>query len=208
MKHVLGTPFYTLRIPIAQVADVYFLGDRVQEYRRILASPNAKAAAIAPVFIHPHHPNLFIPGEGISLAGRKALLALDAEERRVDSFFFQYSDFNPGSPRIKLLFVRKGADLFADTTTAAFLMINIDFGSALARYHFRTSSLDLLCGNIADLSQNGVLSIHLLSIPSVLFFSSNTTRATYPPKYALFTRSSFTSSSRLAPSTILPVSIT
>jgi hypothetical protein len=105
MKHILRTPFHTLRIPIAQVTDVYFFGDWVQEYCRFLASGNAKATAIAPVFVHPHHPYRLIPGEGIPLAGRKALLALDAEKRCVDSFFLPYQDFNSGPPRIKLLFM-------------------------------------------------------------------------------------------------------
>ena len=105
MKHVLCTPFYALRIPITQITDVYFFGDWIQEYSRLLTSANAKAAAIAPVFVHSHHPNLLIPGKGIPLAGRKALLALDAEERRIDSFFFSYQDFNSGSPWIELLFM-------------------------------------------------------------------------------------------------------
>jgi hypothetical protein len=105
MKHVLCTPFYALRIPIAQITDVYFFGDWVQEDCRFLASGNAKAAAIAPVFVHPHHPNLLVPGEGIPIASRKALLALDAEERCVDSFFFPYQDFDSGPPRIELLFM-------------------------------------------------------------------------------------------------------
>jgi hypothetical protein len=104
---------------------------------------NAKTAAIAPVLVHSHRSNLLVPGEGIPIAGRKALLALDAEERRIDSFFFPDQNPNPGSFRIELLLMRKGANLLADTTTAAFLMIDIDLGSALARYHFRTSSLDL-----------------------------------------------------------------
>jgi hypothetical protein len=105
MKHVLRTPFHTLRIPITQITDVHFLGDGVQEYCGILASGNAKAAAIAPVFVHPHHPNLLIPGEGIPFAGRKALLALDAEERCVDSFFFPYQNLDSGPPRIELVLV-------------------------------------------------------------------------------------------------------
>ena len=105
MKHVLGTPFYTLRISIAQVTDVHFLGDRVQEDGRVLASSNAKAAAITPVFVHPHDSNLLVPGEGIPLASGKALLALNAEERSVDSFFFPYQDFDSGSPWIELLFM-------------------------------------------------------------------------------------------------------
>jgi len=146
VKHILGTPFYTLRIPIAQVADVYFFGDRVQEDCRFIARGDAKTAAIAHVLIHPYRSNRLVPREGIPIASRKALLALDAEERRVDSFFFPNQDFNPGSSRIELLFMRKGAYLFADATTAAFLVIDIDFGSALAGYHCRTSILDLLCG--------------------------------------------------------------
>jgi hypothetical protein len=105
MKHILCTPFHALRISIAQITDVYFLGDRVQEDGCILAGSNAKAAAIALVFVHPHHPNLLVPGEGFPFAGRKALLALDAEKGCVDSFFFPYQDFDSGSPRIELLFV-------------------------------------------------------------------------------------------------------
>ena len=147
MKHVLRTPFYALRIPVAQVTDVYSFGDRIQEDCRLLTGGNAKPAAIAPVFVHPHRSNLFVPGEGIPIASRKAVLALDAEERCVDSFFFPYQDFNSGSPRIELLLMRKGADLFADTATAAFLMIHIDFWSGLAGYHFKTSILDLLFGS-------------------------------------------------------------
>jgi hypothetical protein len=143
MKHVLCTPFYALRISVAQVTDVYFFGDWVQEYCRLLTDGNAKTAAIAPVFVHPHRSNLLIPGEGIPIASRKAVLTLDAEERCVDSFFFPYQDFDSGPPRIELLFMRKGADLFAHTATAAFLMIHIDFGSGLAGYHFKTSILDL-----------------------------------------------------------------
>jgi hypothetical protein len=135
MKHVLSTPFYTLRIPVAQVADVHFLGDRVQEYCRVLASPNAKAAAITPFFVHPHHSNLLIPGEGIPLASRKALLALDAEKRSVDSLLFPYQDFDSSPPRIELLFMRKGANLFADTAAAAFLVIHVDFWTGFAGYH-------------------------------------------------------------------------
>jgi len=94
-----------LRISIAQVTDVYFLGDWVQEYCRFVACCNAKAAAIAPVFVHPDHSNLLVPGEGIPFASRKALLALDAKERRIDSFFFSYQDFDSGSPWIELLFM-------------------------------------------------------------------------------------------------------
>jgi len=144
-----------LRISVAQVADVYFLGNRVQEYCRFFASGNAKTAAIAPVLVHSDRSNLLVPREGIPITCRKALLALDAEERRVDSFFFPDQDFNPSSPRIEFLFMRKGANLFADTTTAAFLMIDIDFGSALADYHFRTSILDLLCGTYCKLLKKG-----------------------------------------------------
>ena len=105
MKHVLRTPFYALRIPVAQVTDVYSFGDRIQEYCRFVASGNTKPATIAPVFVYPHHPNFLIPREGIPLAGRKAILALDAEERRVDSFFFPDQDFDSGPPWIELLFM-------------------------------------------------------------------------------------------------------
>jgi hypothetical protein len=151
MKHVLCTPFYALRIPIAQITDVYFFGDWVQEDCRLLTGGNAKPATIAPVFVHPHRSNLFVPGEGIPIASRKAVLALDAEERCVDSFFFPYQDFNSGSPRIELPLMRKGADLFADAATAAFLMIHINFWSGLAGYHFRTSIIDLLFGSYSRL---------------------------------------------------------
>ena len=105
MKHILRTPFYTLRVSIAQVTNVYFLRDWIQEYGCLITCCKAKAAAIAPVFVHPHHPNLLVPGEGIAFASRKALLALDAEERRIDSFFFPDQDFDSGPSRIELLFV-------------------------------------------------------------------------------------------------------
>jgi hypothetical protein len=94
-----------LRISITQITDVYFFRDRVQEYCRFFTCGNTKTAAIAPVFVHPHHPNFLIPRKGIPLAGRKALLALDAEERRIDSFFFPDQDFDSGSPWIELLFM-------------------------------------------------------------------------------------------------------
>jgi len=105
MKHILSTPLDTLRVPITQVTDVYSFGNGVQEYGRILASRNAKAAAIAFVFVHPHHPNFLVPGEGVAFAGRKALLALDAEERCIDSFLLPDQDFDSGSPWIELLFM-------------------------------------------------------------------------------------------------------
>jgi len=94
-----------LRIPVAQVTDVYSFGDRIQEDCRFLASGNAKPATIAPVFVHPHHPNLLVPGEGIPLTSRKAFLALDAEKRCVDSFLFPNQDFDSGPSRIELLFM-------------------------------------------------------------------------------------------------------
>ena len=135
MKHVLCTPLHTLRIPVAQVANVHFLGDRVEKDCRVLASSDAKAAAITPFFVHPHHSNLLIPGEGIPLASRKALLALDAEERGVDSLLFPYQDFDSSPPRIELLLMGKGANLFADTAAAAFLVIDVDFWTGFAGYH-------------------------------------------------------------------------
>jgi len=144
MKHVLRTPLDTLRISVTQVADVHLLGDRVQEDCRLLACSNTQAAAIAPLLVYPHRSYLLIPGEGIPLASRKALLALDAEERSVDSLLFAYEDFDSGPPRIELLFMRKGADLFADTAAAAFLVIDVDSWTGFAGYHFRTSMLDLL----------------------------------------------------------------
>ena len=152
MKHVLCTPFYALRIPVAQITDVHFFGDRIQKDCRMFTGGNAKPAAIAPLFVHPHRSNLLVPGKGIPLASRKAVLALDAEERRIDSFFFLDQDFNPGSPRIELLFMRESADLFADAATAAFLMIHIDSWSGLAGYHFRTSILELRLKFTADFS--------------------------------------------------------
>jgi len=94
-----------LRISIAQVTNVYFFRDWVQEDGRLFTCRNAKAAAIAPVFVHSHHSNLLVPGEGIPFACRKALLALDAEERCIDSFFFPDQDFDSGPPGIELLFV-------------------------------------------------------------------------------------------------------
>ncbi len=172
MKHILGTPFYTLRISIAQVTNVHFFRDWVQEYCRILAGCNAKAAAIAPLLVHPHHPDLLVPGEGIPFAGRKTLLALDAEERCIDSFLLPDQHFDSGSPWIELLFMRKGANLFANTAPAALLVVHIDFWTDSTGFHFQTSISDLLFGSCRRFLTKRYLP-HPLSLDSVrpIFFS-------------------------------------
>jgi hypothetical protein len=128
-----------LRVAIAQVTDVDDSRDGIQEYCRLLASPKTEAATIAFFTLHPYDPKFLVPGKGIPLAGREALLALDASERRIDTLFFPYQDLDSGSSGIELLFMRESANLLADTAAGTFLMINANLGSAFAYDHFGTS---------------------------------------------------------------------
>jgi hypothetical protein len=133
-----------LRVAIAQVADVHDPRDWIGEYCALRASLNTKAAAIAFFSVYSDNSKFLVPREGISVANRDTILALVADERSVYTLFLPRQDFDPGPPRIELLFMKKDANLFAHSTAATFLMVNTNLETALDCSHFGTSISNLL----------------------------------------------------------------
>jgi hypothetical protein len=137
MQHVLCAPLHALRVSITQVTNIHFSGNRIFENGLLIAGYNTEAATVAFFRIHLDGSQFIIPRKGVTFAGRQAFFALDAQQGSINSLFFSHQDFDPGPSRVEFFLVREGANLFADTTTAAFFMIDNDFWSTLADFHFK-----------------------------------------------------------------------